>query len=896
MRCYFLFLLALSASLFGQAFSPGPGFIPFAGAASGVGDNGPAVFATLGYPEALTLDAQGNLYFADFAFARVRKVTPAGTITTVAGNGVNGFSGDGGLATSAELSSPSGVAVDSSGNLYIADGPNARIRRVSPSGIITTFAGNGDPFTLSPWQIAIDSKGNLYAADGAQTNVRKIDPTGAITLVAGNGQMGFSGDGGPATAAMIVAIGVAVDAGGNLLIAGGGKIRQVTPEGTISTLADGTGASNQFAGGMLSLGSDGSIYMADAANQRVVKFAADGTGMETVAGTGVEGFSDGCGTSGAPLKRIAKNAMLSQPEAVTVDGSGTVYIADSGNQRVRKATLDGLIATIAGPGGGFTGDGGPALLAGLASPAGIALDSVGAVYIADSRNNRIRKVTPDGLIRTIAGDGGPTAVDDPACFAPTDAFLSGPSGVAVDQHGNVLVADTGKNRIRKIAVGGTATTIAGTGQGGYTGDGGPAAAASLNAPTSLAIDASGSLFISDSANNVIREITLDGNIRTLSQSQAGGLAVDAAGNFYFGGPLFVNRKAPNGDVEVVAGTGDFQGSIVPGGPFNGPGDLGFAGWIAVGPDGTLAVGDTLGNRVQRVSADCALDDPAMLSPGGMAYDAKGNLYVSETGGPTVWELPAGALPLPEGPTPVLGDLGVFNAASLEVIPPGLGEPPGPTSREPIAPGEILILHGICMGPASALFGRFDSNGVLPGALGATQVTFDDVAAPLLFVQSGQIELIATYELANKNVTTMRVNNQGHSTVLQVNVIDGRAGIFTVDGFLAAAANADGTLNSAANPAARGGLIALYATGLGQTRPAGVDGKLVKGLVTAIATVEVTIGGQNAKVLFAGDAPGFVGLSQVNVIVPQGVTPGSAVPVSLTVGGNVSAQMVAIAVK
>jgi sugar lactone lactonase YvrE len=175
-----------------------------------VGDNGPAVNATLGYPEALTYDAQGNLYIADFAFARVRKITPAGTITTVAGNGVNGFSGDGGLARSAELSSPTGVAVDSFGNLYIADGPNARIRRVSPKGIITTFAGTGDFRILRPGQIAIDSKGNLYAVDGDQTNVRRIDPSGAITPVAGNGQMGFSGDGGPATAAMIVAIGVAV--------------------------------------------------------------------------------------------------------------------------------------------------------------------------------------------------------------------------------------------------------------------------------------------------------------------------------------------------------------------------------------------------------------------------------------------------------------------------------------------------------------------------------------------------------------------------------------------------------------------------------------------------------------------------------------------------------------
>jgi uncharacterized protein (TIGR03437 family) len=896
MRAPFLCWLALSASLFGQNSPPGPGFVPFAGAGSGVGDHGPAVSATLGYPYAVTLDPQGNLYIADFAFARVRKVTPGGTITTIAGTGVNGFSGDNGPAASADLSSPTGVAVDSAGNLYIADGPNARIRRVSPNGIITTFAGNGDPLTLSPWQIAMDSKGNLYAADGTQTNVRKIDPSGAITLVAGNGQLGFSGDGGPAAAAMIVAIGVAVDSAGDLLIAGGGKIRKVTPDGNISTLADGTGATDQFDGGMLSIGSDRTIYMADTANERVVKFAADGTGMKIVAGTGANGFSEGCGEAGMPFQKLAVNAELGNPQGLVVDASGAVYIADSGNQRVRRVTPDGLIATVAGPNAGFSGDGGPALSAGLANPQGLAVDSAGALYFADSGNNRIRKITPDGLIQTIAGDGGPSAVDDPACFAPNAAFLRAPSGVAVDKSGDVFIADTGNNRIREIAANRTVSTIAGTGQAGYGGDGGPATAATLNAPSSLAVDAAGDLFVSDSMNNVIREITPDGNITTLIYTQAGGVALDAAGNFYFGGPLFVHRKSPNGDIQVVAGTGDFQTSIVPGGPFNGPADLGFAAAIAVSPDGTLAIGDTFANRVQRVSTSCSVDDPAMLLPGGVAYDAKGNLYVSQGEGSKVWELPAVAVPPPQGPAPVLGDIGVYNAASFEVIPPGLGEPPGPTFREPIAPGEILVLHGICMGPESTLFGRFDSNGVLPNELGETQVTFDDIPAPLLFVQSGQIELIAPYELANKNVTTMRVSNQGHNTTAQVNVIDARAGVFTVDGFQAAAANADGTLNSAANPAGRGDSIALYATGLGQTKPAGVDGKIVKGLVTTVAAVSVIIGGRNAKVAFVGDAPGFVGLSQINVIVPQGVSPGPAVPVSVVSGGNVSAQMVVIAVK
>lgn len=900
MRSSLLCWLILSPSAFAQSLPPGPGFVPFAGAGSGIGDGGPAVFATLSYPKALTLDTHGNLYIADFGSARVRKVSPDRTITTVAGTGVDGFSGDGGPATSAQLSSPTGVAVDSAGNLYIADGPNARIRRVSPDGIIVTFAGNGDPLTLRPWQIAIDSKGNLYAADGDQTNVRKIDPTGAITLVAGNGQLGFSGDGGPAILAMIVAVGVAVDGAGNVLIAGGGRIRKVTPDGKIATFADGAGAVNQFDGGMLSIGAGGTIFMADTAKERVVEFAANGTGIETVAGTGVDGFSEGCGQAGAQFKKVAKNAQLANPEAVAVDASGAVYIADSANRRVRKVTPDGLIATVAGPDAEFSGDGGPALSAGLSNPQGIAIDTAGAVYISDSWNNRLRKITPDGVIRTIAGEGGPTAVDDPACFAPNDAFLRRPTGVAIDRAGNVFVADTGHNRVRKIrASNGSAATVAGTGDAGYSGDGGPATAATLNAPSSLAVDAAGNLFISDTLNNVIREVTPDGNIGTPLPGYAGGLAVDADGNFYFGRELFVYRKTPSGDVQVVAGTGDFQGSIVPGGPFYGPGDIGMAGAIAVSPDGTLAVGDTQANRVQRVSASCAVDNPAMLHPGGLAYDAKGNLYVSEGNGRVVWMLPAGAVPPPTGPAPVLGNLGVFNAASFAVVPPGLGQPPGPTSREPIAPGEILVLHGICMGPTSALFARFDANVVLSKQLAETKVTFDGVAAPLIFVQKGQIELIAPYELAGKRVVTMSVNNHGRSATKQIAVTDSLAGVFTVYGSglgPAAVSNADGTLNSHANPAGRGELIALYATGLGQTNPPGVDGKVPKGLVTAVAKVSVTIGGQDAQVKFAGDAPGFVGLSQINVIVPQGVTPGSDVPVSLVAAGHVSSQMATIAVK
>jgi uncharacterized protein (TIGR03437 family) len=867
---YFIWLAILDACAFAQITPPGPGFIPFAGGKAG-GD-GPAIFAALGYVQSIAFDAQGNLYIADASAFLVRKVSTSGVITTVAGNGAYGFSGDGGLATSAQIGSPNGLAVDAGGNLYIAD-VNGRIRRVSTSGIITTFAGNGDLQTLWPGQIAIDSQGNLYVASQDQSNVRKIDPHGVITPFAA-----------------VTAFGVAVDAKGNVLIDGAGSVEKVTPDGKISSF---TGLGG-FLGGSLAVGPDGKVALADYATNRIIQFTADGTAMRVIAGTGATGFSEGCGTAGEPLKKIATNAQFNEPQAVAVDASGAVYVADSGNQRVRKITPDGLIATVAGPGPGASGDGGPASEAGLFYSKAITVDSGGAIYIADTGNNRVRKIGTDGVIHTIAGDG-PTSVDDPACFAPSDAFLSEPSGVAVDAKGNVFVADTNNNRIRKIALDGAAATIAGTGKPGYSGDGGPAAAAMLTNPSSLAVDAAGDLFISDTGNSVVREVTPDGKIKTAIPGISGGLVFDAAGNFYYGGSLYVYRMALNGDVQVVAGTGDYESSIVPGSPFIGAGDIGFAGAVAISPDGTLAVADTSASRVQRVSANCGVDDPAMLDPGGVVYDRQGNLYVTSGFGTVVWQLPAGAVPPAQGPTPTLGFYGTYNAASFELIPPAVGEPPGPSFREPIAPGEILLLHGICMGPASRVFGHFDSSGRLSRKLAQTEVTFDGVAAPLLFVENSQIELIAPYELAGKNVTTMTVSNGGHSSSTPVNVAGASAGLFTVDGE-AAAANSDGTLNSPTNPAARGEVIALYATGLGQTNPPGVDGVPVNGLAKAIESVVVQIGGVNAQVLFAGDAPGFVGLSQINVKVPEGLTPGLYLPVSMIVAGNISSQIVTISIK
>jgi len=333
----------------------------------------------------------------------------SGIITTVAGNGTIGFSGDGGPATSGSLKSSSGVTVDASGNLFIADTFNNRIRKVSASGIITTVAGGGTgglgddgPATSAslsdPTGVAVDASGNLFIADEDDNRIRKVSASGVITTVAGGGTSGL-GDGGPATSASLsYPTGVAVDASGNL-------------------------------------------FIADEINNRIRKVSASGI-ITTVAGNGAVAFAG----DGGP----ATSASLSGPNGVTVDASGNLFIADTGNNRIRKVSASGIITTVAGNGApGFAGDGGPATSAELSSYAfGVAVDTSGNLFIADALNNRIRKVSASGIITTVAG-GGTSGLGDggPATLAAVGL----PYGVFVDTSGNLLIADTENDRIRKVS-------------------------------------------------------------------------------------------------------------------------------------------------------------------------------------------------------------------------------------------------------------------------------------------------------------------------------------------------------------------------------------------------------------------------------------------------------------
>lgn len=336
--------------------------------------------------------------------------TGPGIISTYAGDGTVGFSGDGGAATSAELDQPVGTAMDSAGNLYFSDSTNNRIRKVTPEGVISTYAGNGTA--------------------------------------------GFNGDGGAATSAELSGpLGIAFDDAGNLYIAESGneRVRKVTPLGIISTIA----------------------------------------------GNGTAGYNgDGIAATGAELNN---------PNGIVVDKSGNIYIGDYFNNRVRKVNTAGFISTVAGNGtGGYSGDGGLAIDAEVYWPAGLALDTSENLYIADDNNDRIREVNSDGMISTFAGTGygGYNGDGIPA----TSAELYAPDRVTTDSAGNVYISEYGNNRIRKVNAGGIISTVAGTGTAGFSGDGGLATSAEINTPRGLTVDESGNLYISDAANNRIRKV------------------------------------------------------------------------------------------------------------------------------------------------------------------------------------------------------------------------------------------------------------------------------------------------------------------------------------------------------------------------------------------------------
>ena len=760
------------------------------------GDGGQALGALLANPSYLAVDNSGSVYVADTGNSRIRKIDTSGAISTFAGSGGRGYGGDGGVASRALLNGPGGLAIDASGNVYVADTVNHRVRRIDATGIIATIAGTGeqgyagdggpatDALLNNPTGLAVDALGNVYVADTGNHRVRRINVTGTIATIAGTGEQGYGGDGGPATEALLEEVrAVAVDAQGTVFVASTSRIRTIDGRGTIDTLvgeggsdlavdAQGTvylaagttirriddqGTISTFAGTGdaiayhlwesgraaetplsnavgLAVGNQGKLYVTDLGNQAVrvvrpafqitvqlgdsdesiaLEVSADGVlkrrgepltkgslvtdssgnsyalaknadsgiiatyapplaipvlangelelppgadaepifFIESFAGTGRMGH-DG---DGSP----AFNAQFQFPHDLELDTAGNLLVADS---RIRRIDAAGVVTAFAGTTGpaGYSGDGGPAVEAQLQSPNGVAVDASGNVYVADSGNHRIRRISAAGVITTIAGtddrgrsgDSGPAAEAQPNTPAGVAADAAGnlhvtdtgnrpmrkvnavrvihqtggysgdggpavearlhtPTGVAADGAGNLYVTDTGNRRIRKIDAAGVITTIAGTGVEGYSGDGGPAAEARLNPTGGVIADASGNVFVADTWNYRIRKIDPAGIITTIAgtgergYSGDGGLATeaqffqierfaaDADGNLYIseGAHHRIRRIDTDGVITAIAGTGKRE--------YSGDGGIATAAGLAV--------------------------------PRGLAVDADGNVYVADAG-------------------------------------------------------------------------------------------------------------------------------------------------------------------------------------------------------------------------------------------------------------------------
>jgi sugar lactone lactonase YvrE len=537
------------------------------------GDNGPAKSAMVSFPADVVIDSKGDILFSDSGNNRIRKISTTGIITTIVGTGLAGFSGDGGPATSAEINRPLGLALDSAGQLYLSDAGNQRVRKVDTAGNIHTIAGNGlagfsgdggaatSASLDNPFGLVLDSKGNLYIADHLNRRVRMVNTTGIINTVVGNGTGGCAGDGGLATKASLGHPDGLRISGGKLLVSNAceARIRAVNLKTHIINTV--VGSSKGFDGNShtalasmflnpagLSVDKSGNLLVVDSGNDQVRKLTASTQIVSKFAG----GFTGDGGKSTA--------SSLDGPENIAFDKAGNLYIAETKANRIRKVTTTGTISTFAGSAAGvsgYAGDGGAATSATLYFPYGVAADTSGNVFIADTANGVIRKVNSSGTISTFAqsanfffltsmatdSTGNLFVSDFGACVVweispagsislvagvlnncgfnsdgipATQALLNLPYGVMVDSKGNLYIADQFNNRVRRVDTKGVIHTIAGNGTCGFSGDGGPATKAMLCIPDGLAKDSKDNLYIADYLNSRVRLVNGSGVISTFA--------------------------------------------------------------------------------------------------------------------------------------------------------------------------------------------------------------------------------------------------------------------------------------------------------------------------------------------------------------------------------------------
>ncbi|MDI1317097.1 T9SS type A sorting domain-containing protein [Flavobacterium sp.] len=580
--------------------------------------NGTANQAQFNIPYAVAVDASENVYVIESTSNAIRKITPAGVVSTFAGEVTTAGYLDG-QGTNALFSSPKGLDVDASGNVYVADAGNNRIRKISNSGTVTTFAGSGVAGYLdaqgisarfnNPTSVAVTNAGALYVSDTSNNRIRAIATSGMVTTFAGSGASGMVN--GQGTSAQFNAPrALAVDASGIVCVVdySNNRIRKITDTGLVSTLSGtgvfgavngaGTSASFKYPEG-IALDASGDAFVADVTNNCIRKITASGD-TSTFSGSAVRGLENG---------QEGAMALFNGPVAVAVTSTGITYVIDDFNSCIRKITATGIVSTFAGNSATGYADG-TGTVAYFNNPKGIAVDAAGTIYVADTFNNRIRKITSSGVVTTIAGDGTAGYLDGQG----TAARFNNPYSLTVDAVGNIYVADTKNHRIRKISTSGAVTTVAGYILSGFA-DGAPTVARFKN-PQGIAIDnATGILYIADTTNNRIRKIATDGTVSTFAGSFAGysddqgtaayfnnpiGITIDASKNLYIGDYYnsVIRKVEPTGLVSTYAGNGSSE-------YMDGIGNVAsfyFPVGVASDTSGNVYVADSYTQRIRKITS------------------------------------------------------------------------------------------------------------------------------------------------------------------------------------------------------------------------------------------------------------------------------------------------------
>jgi sugar lactone lactonase YvrE len=711
-------------------------FTTFAGIApnDNSGANGTGSAARFFSPNGVTVDGAGNVYVADTYNSTIRKITPSGVVSTLAGLAGSEGTADG-TGCAARFGAfvhfgdtrfgPAGVAVDSAGNVYVADWGNSTIRKITPSGVVSTFAGlarssgsadgaGSDARFGFPKGVAVDSAGNVYVADSGNDTIRKITPSGVVSTLAGSASGSGSDDGTGSAARFYSPEGVAVDSAGNVYVADrfNFTIRKITSAGVVSTLAglarsegsaDGTGSAARFSSPQgVAVDGAGNVYVADTGNSTIRKITPSGV-VSTLAGlTGSNGSADDTGSA----------ARFNSPQGVAVDSAGNAYVGDTGNNTIRKITPSRVVSTLAGLAASSGSADGTGSAARFSFPNGVTVDSAGNVYVADPLNDTIRKITPSGVVSTLAGLARISGSDDGTGSA---ARFNSPEGVAVDSAGNVYVADRDNNTVRRINPSGVVSTLAGL-AGSPGSEDGIGSIARFNFPVGVAVDSAGNVYVADAGNYTIRMITPAGVVSTFAGlagspgsadgtgsaarfSSPEGLAVDIAGNVYVAdtGNHTIRKITPAGVVSTLAGIAGSEGSD------DGTGSaarFSFPFGVAVDSTGNAYVADTgspfseYGETIRKItsagvvstlaglagiygSADGTGSAARFSDPRGVAVDSAGIVYVADASNNTI-RVGVTAPPLITTlGQPFVYQLNTTSATSVVVSnpPPGLNHDP-----------------------------------------------------------------------------------------------------------------------------------------------------------------------------------------------------------------------------